>query len=303
MLDSPKPPTSQSAASALPPAEWRARALAHLARVQRWTRPRRERRARGEAHPVYDFLFQYYTCSTGQLEAWHPAPHELLLDTAEARERFAAPVYRATDGVIRRDARALNSRSRLKLASVIELLKATRDRPAHFGCYGMHEWAMVYGGHDVRHAQIAPLRLSQGQVNALVESRPVACSHFDAFRFFAPEAKQMNRVPLERATRYDREQPGCIHANMDLYRWAYTSMPWIGSDLLWQSFELATELRVLDMQAGPYDLRAMGFEPVRVETVEGRDEYQRRQRELSARATVLRDRLIDVVGAISNGSD
>ena len=126
----------------------------------------------------------------------------------------------------------------------------------------------------------------------------MACSHFDAFRFFAPDAKPMNRVPLEWDTRYDREQPGCIHANMDLYRWAFTSMPWIGSDLLWPCFELATELRVLDMRPGPYDLRAMGFEPVRVETPEGRDEYQRRQRELSARATVLRARLIEVVGAI-----
>ncbi len=247
---------------------------------------------------MYDFLFQYYSYSAGQLEAWHPAPHEVLADTPEARERFTEPVYRATDGVIRRDARALTSGGRAKLEGVMHVMTSTRDRPANFGCYGMHEWAMVYGGHDVRHAQIAPLRLPQEQVNALVESRPVACSHFDAFRFFAPDAKPMNRVPLEWATRYDREQPGCIHANMDLYRWAFTSMPWIGSDLLWPCFELATELRVLDMQAGPYDLHAMGFEPVRVETPEGRDEYQRRQRELSARATVLRARLIEVVGAI-----
>ena len=63
-------------------------------------------------------------------------------------------------------------------------------------------------------------------------------------------------------------------------------------------FELAVDLRVLDMQAAPYDLRALGFDAVRVETSEGRDEYQRRQRELSARASVLRARLIDAVGTI-----
>ena len=303
MVQTPIPPTPRAVMSAMTVAEWRARALAHLERVEQWTRPRRERRARGEAHPVYDFLFQYYTYSAGQLEAWHPAPHEFLVDTPEARARFTGPVYRVIGGVIRRDVRALSSDGRAKLKNVMQVLTATRDRPANFGCYGMHEWAMVFGGHDVRHAQIAPLRLPQEQVDAFVASRPLSCSHFDAFRFFAPDAKPMNRIPLEWSTRYDREQPGCIHANMDLYRWAFTSMPWIGSDLLWQCFELATELRVLDMQAGPYDLRAMGFDPVRVETPEGRDEYQRRQRELSARASVLRERLIEAVGAIMGATD
>jgi hypothetical protein len=85
---------------------------------------------------------------------------------------------------------------------------------------------------------------------------------------------------------------------MDLYRWAYASMPWIGSDLLWDSFELATELRVLDMQATPYDLSSLGFEPVRVETPEGRSEYQSRQRALAARAEALRSRLIATLESV-----
>lgn len=279
-------------------AEWQARALAHAERVQRWTRPRRERRSRKETHPVYDFLFTYYRYSGGKLETWHPNPHELLVDGPEARERFNGLAYRAYDGVIGRNTNALTATERTTLDGVLHVLAATQARPANFGCYGMHEWAMVYRGHDVRHAEIAPLRLPQAQVDAFVESRPVACSHFDAFRFFAPAAQPMNRVTLAWSTRHEAEQPGCIHANMDLYRWAYTSMPWIGSDLLWGCFELAMELRVLDMQAGPYDLRAFGFEPVRVETVEGRDAYQRRQRETSVRASALRARLIDVVGAV-----
>ena len=284
----------------LAPAEWQARAGAHLKRVQRWTRPRRERRSRQETHPVYDFMFQYYKYSAAKLETWHPGPNEALVDTPEARERFNAPEYHAADGVILRDARDLSPKGSERLAEVMHVLTATRDRPANFGCYGVHEWAMVFGGHDVRHADIAPLRLPQDQVDAFVESRPVACSHFDAFRFFAPDARPLNRVPLEWSTRHDMEQPGCIHANMDLYRWAFTSMPWIGSDLLWHCFELAVDLRVLDMQASPYDLRPLGFEPVPVETPEGRDEYQRRQRELSERASVLRDQLIEVVGVIAS---
>ncbi len=289
--------SSPPAPTVLGTAEWMARAAAHLARVQPYTVPRRERRARGESHPVHDFLFQYYSYSAGKLETWHPAPHEALEDSAEARARFRAPAYRVETGVIRRHVDDLSPSKREALESTRQLLCDTRDRTAHFGCYGMHEWAMVYGGYDIRHAGVAPLRLPQREIDAFVESRPVACSHFDAFRFFAPSAKPLNRLPIAWETRYDAEQPGCIHANMDLYRWAYTCMPWVGSDLLADCFELAMALRDLDMQAGPYDLRAFHVTPICIETPEGRDEYQRRQHELSARAGVLRARLIGQLDA------
>jgi len=275
--------------------EWQARVEAYLERVQRWTLPYKERRSRHEPHPVHDFLFQYYMYSPGKLETWHPAPSESLVDSPDARERFSPPEYRTAGGVIRRDLGALSHQVREQLKTVVQVLVATQSRPANFGCYGVHEWAMVYRGHDVRHAGIAPLRLPQEEVDGFVESRPVACSHFDAYRFFAHEAKPLNRIQLEWSTRHEMEQPGCIHANMDLYRWAYTAMPWIGSDILLDSFELAADLRVLDMQASPYDLRDLGFEPVRVETMEGRSEYQRRQREFSEKAEVLRAELIEAV--------
>jgi hypothetical protein len=294
--------TREPTAPLLTTTEWQARAVAHLERAQRWTLPYKERRSRRESHPVHDFLFQYYMYSTGKLESWHPAPSESLVDSPEARERFGTPAYRADAGAIRRDPGALSHQGREKLREVADVLVATQSRPANFGCYGVHEWAMVYHGHDVRHAGIAPLRLPQDVVDGFVESQPVACSHFDAYRFFAPEAKPLNRIELEWSIRHKMEQPGCIHANMDLYRWAYTAMPWIGSDLLMDCFELAAELRVLDMQASPYDLRRLGFEPVRVETMEGRSEYQRRQRELSERAEILRAGLIDVVGDVLRSS-
>ena len=289
--------------SVLTTAQWRERDNAHTARVQQFTTPWRERRSRGAVHPVYDFLFQYYHYSPGKLETWHPDAHEHVLDSPTARERFLAPVYVVANGAIRRDTNARSSAEQALHAQTLHVLRATNTRPAHFGCYGMHEWAMVYGGHEVRHAEIAPLRLPQGEVDAFVRSRPVACSHFDAFRFFAPAAKPLNRVPLTWVARHDSEQPGCIHANMDLYRWAYTSMPWIGSDLLWECFALAVELRVLDMEAAPYDLRELGFPPVCVETAAGRDEYQQRQRALAARASVLRARLINVLSVLDGGPE
>jgi len=287
----------------LTPGEWRAREAAYLERVHKWTLPYKQRRSRHEKHPVHDFLFQYYMYSPGKLETWHPAPSQSVADSPDARGRFGPPEYRVEAGVIRRDLSGLSDDRRHQLEEAVGVLVATQGRPANFGCYGVHEWAMVYGGHDIRHDGVSPLRLPQHDIDAFVESRPVACSHFDAFRFFAPEAKPLNRIPLEWTTRHTMEQPGCIHANMDLYRWAYTAMPWIGSDLLLDCFELAAELRVLDMQASPYDLRELGFEPVRVETVDGRAEYQRRQRALSERARVLRVELVSAVkGVLSSAS-
>ncbi|MDX2183700.1 MAG: hypothetical protein SFW08_06945 [Gemmatimonadaceae bacterium] len=276
-------------------AEWQARAATHFARIQPYTAPRRARRARGESHPVHDFLFTYYHYSAGRLESWHPAPGEAIEDSEVARARFRAPAYSVVGGAIVRRPGDIPAGKRDALVRTRALLAATRDRPAHFGCYGLHEWAMVYGGHEIRHAGVAPLRLPQAEIDALVDSRPIACSHFDAFRFFAPAAKPRNRLPIVWETRDSLEQPGCIHANMDLYRWAFTGMPWVGSDLLADCFALAMELRDLDMQAGPYDLRAFGVAPLCIETPEGRDEYARRQRELSQRASGLRAQLIEAI--------
>ena len=45
-------------------ADWQARAAAHAERVDVWVQPHLERRRRGIAHPVHDFLFDYVpTCA------------------------------------------------------------------------------------------------------------------------------------------------------------------------------------------------------------------------------------------------
>ena len=58
------------------------------------------------------------------------------------------------------------------------------------------------------------------------------------------------------------EQPGCVHAGMDLYKWAAKLGPLIESSLLLDCFALAVDARVLDMRASPYDLRDFGFAPI-----------------------------------------
>ncbi|MEZ0277330.1 MAG: hypothetical protein ACAH88_20635, partial [Roseimicrobium sp.] len=117
------------------------------------------------------------------------------------------------------------------------------------------------------------------------------CTHYDAFRFYTPEARPLNTFDPRFETRLDMEQGGCLHANMDLYKWAYKLWPWIGSDLVADAFEVALFGRAMDMRASPYDLEALGFPPIYIETEEGRAEYRRCQQELADRAEPVRRRL------------
>ena len=88
------------------------------------------------------------------------------------------------------------------------------------------------------------------------------------------------------------EQPACLHANMDVYKWAYKLLPLVDSTLVMDCFDLAWDARELDMRAAPYDIRDWGTSDR--ETTEGKAEYVRIQRELSERSIELRERLLKV---------
>jgi hypothetical protein len=278
---------------------WQARATAHRRRVARWTGPHRDRRRRGEAHPVLDFLFTYYSHRPAQLEQWHPGPG-IALREADAFLDVVGHV-RGPDGTVALDPAALPHRHRATAAFVHALLVATAVRPARLGCFGLHEWAMVYRtaaeGSTPRHAAV-PLRLGAAGTDAVVESLPVHCTHHDAFRFFTAAARPRNTVAPTRADQVAHEQPGCLHATMDLYKWAYKLVPATPGELLADCFALAAEVRELDMRASPYDLAAYGYRPVRIETPAGRAEYARAQAGFAHRAAPLRDRLIALCDTI-----
>jgi hypothetical protein len=272
--------------------EWLARRAAHEARVRRWTDPHQARGAAGEKHPVYDFLFTYYAHRPAWLRRWHPGP-DVVLGGAAAREFLRWPEYReATDGVTL-DPGALPPRRREFVGWVRGLLQGTRERPAFFGCFGLHEWAMVYRQTpaEVRH-NAWPLRFGAEELARIVEAGPVCCSHFDAFRFFTAPARPLNRLQPTRAGTAQLDQRGCLHANMDLYKWAFKLDPFTPAELVADCFELARDIREVDMRASPYDLRALGFAPIAIETPAGRAEYEQHQRAFTARGEPLRDRLL-----------
>jgi hypothetical protein len=270
--------------------DWAARAAAHEARVDGWTAPHRERRRRGEAHPVQDFLFTYYSETPGRLRRWHPGPGVVLAPPApHAQWRWYTT---GPDGSVRLDVPAFLADRGATVAFVRRLLAATAARPAFSGCFGLHEWAMVYRDRETRHA--VPLRLGAEGTDAVVEANQIRCTHFDAFRFFTPSAVPRNRVQPTRETQPDLEQPGCLHAGMDLYKWAYKLSPAAPAELVADCFALAGEIRELDMRASPYDLRQHGYAPVAIETPEGKAEYVTAQRGFAERGAVLRERLLGV---------
>ncbi|MFC7789557.1 3-methyladenine DNA glycosylase [Microbacterium sp. MAHUQ-60] len=284
--------TSDSASNGAPLTrpEWTERAARHEARADTLTAQHRERAARGEKHPVWDFLFTYYAYKPALLRRWHPGAGVTL---EEAPERAGWRWYSAGGS---RDA-VFPDRTRFRsekpqLADLVErMLRRTASRPGQFGCFGLHEWAMVYRAGTHRHA--VPLRLGQAGTDAVVEANELRCTHFDAFRFFTDEAVPRNRLPLTRDSQPDLEQPGCLHAGMDLYRWAVKLGPLVPGELLLDCFALARDIRLLDMEAAPYDLSDWDVQPVRIETPEGKAEYVRRQRGFAERGAALRERLLD----------
>ena len=163
----------------------------------RTTRPgRRARRRRtwpaggdGVKHPVHDFLFTYYSFGPRQLRRWHPGTASgwpaRSGDRAEAASTAAAAAGRA----------AIRTRCSPR----------PRSRPANFGCFGLHEWAMVYRQRR-RPATTGRCGSGRAGTDEVVESHRIACSHFDAFRFFTPTAAAaQHAVPRPR-------RPGGVRA-------------------------------------------------------------------------------------------
>jgi hypothetical protein len=277
----------------LPPVTWMPLARAHAERADAMTAGHRARRATGEKHAIEDFLYDYYGTRPAQLRRWHPGVGTGLVPLRGSPEHASWKWYRTyPDGVVTLDTEAYMQARGESVRYIHGLLTATASRPVFSGCFGLHEWAMVYRQPERRHP--LPLRLGQAGTDRVVESHPIRCTHFDAFRFFTPEAVGLNRLQPTRATQVDLDQPGCLHAAMDCHKWASKLGPAVPGALALDCFALAADIRLLDMQASPYDLSSYGQPAVKIETPEGKAEYIARQREFARRAAALRARLIRV---------
>jgi len=269
--------------------EWRHRAARHRERLAPFVGDRLARQARREKHPVRDFLFEYYSYRPAHLLRWTPGPN-VLLEGARPGD-LPWTEFIAADGGLVLPAKSFPEHRRSFVGWALDYLEAIAARPPLFGCFGLHEWAMVYRAPAVRHSR-TPLRLAPAEIASVVEAEQLCCTHFDAYRFFTPAAVPQNRHRLTRDLTDRLDQRGCVHVTMDLYKYAYKLAPWVPAELIADAFELAWRARELDMRASPYDLSGLGSEPIRVESAEGKEEYVRGQRELAAAAVPIRERLI-----------
>ena len=240
--------------------EWQSRRQRHFERLQPYAEERLDRMWRGVKHPVNDFLFEYYSFRPAHLLRWSPGPDILLRDAGSESDWPREAVTVSGGTVI--PAAAFPDHRLPYLGWAIDYLERTGDRAPNWNCFGLHEWAMLYRAPEARHAA-TPLRLSGDAIAAAVDELGLRCTHYDAYRFFTPEAAPKNRISLSRAETPQNDQPACIHAVMDLYKFAFKIAPWIDADITADAFLLAWEARQLDMRASPYDLTAYGWKRFR----------------------------------------
>jgi hypothetical protein len=282
--------------------EWHDRLARHGERLRPYSNERLARMARREKHPVRDFLFEYYAYRPAHLLRWSPGADVLLEDALP--DDLEWHEFTGVNRGLVLTAGSFPAHRASFTRWALEYLRGIADRPPQFGCFGLHEWAMVYRTDDVRHAR-TPLRISRQTIAATVEAEQLCCTHFDAYRFFTTAAAPRNRIQLSREVTDQFDQRGCVHVTMDLYRYAHKISPWVSGELIADTFLLAWKARELDMRASPYDLTSFGLTPIPIETRAGKEEYVECQRRLAEEAIPLRTRLIaeyrKIVDAMAGG--
>jgi hypothetical protein len=275
----------------LPLDDWQDRQNSHQQAIAAILDPYLEKREHHHKDPILDFLFEYYAFRPSHLRKWSPGLGVFL----EGANKQAAPEvseFMITGNGCYLDPARVPEKRKSSVQWILSLLENSLHKKPSFGCFGMHEWAMVYKTDSVRHNQF-PLRMTKEELADFVESRPLVCTHFDAYRFFTKPAKPLNKFKLLRKDFDETEQAGCLHTNMDLYKWGFKLFPWISSDIISEAFLLAVDTRKIDMQASPYDLRSRGLEPIKIETDTGRMEYVKQQRAIYQRSLPIRKKLIE----------
>lgn len=283
-------------------ADWHARADAHTARVVALTEAHLARRSRRESHPIEDFLWTYYSITPADLRRWQPGAGVVLTDAAALRGSWKfAHVIAGTDDVVL-DIDAYLARRAPTVQYVQNLLAQTLEHTPNFGCFGLHEWAMVYQltPEQVRHTRL-PLRLGHERSDQVVRDHRIQCTHYDAYRFFTPPAEPLNTLTPTRENQPDFEQSACLHAGMDVYKWVAKLSPIMPGELLIDAFVLARDIREVDMRASPYDVT--GYDghdgvpllPIRIETAAGKRLYADLQAGFAQRGNALRVRALAAI--------
>lgn len=135
--------TAPLTAGCLPETHWRTRAEKHTQRAHALTAAHLARRARGIKHPIEDFLFTYYSMKPAELGKWHPGAGIVLEGAAceRASWRYYTVPSNTSDAMV--DTQQFFQKRAKTVDYIADLLRKTLTRTPRFGCFGLHEWAMV----------------------------------------------------------------------------------------------------------------------------------------------------------------
>eukprot|EP01041_Mallomonas_annulata_P005090 gene5090-10186_t len=287
--------------------------------------PEKQRHHLIATHPIYNFMHRYYRFSANDLKKYSPGlgvTFETPISTDTSDSNLFHPRFLQHDPISETSTYIPFNISHTgihgwpTLLRSYDILTSTLKNKANYRCFGFHEWAMLYSGNSnknnnenkeiiiKKHQENLNLRISQEIINNVVESNQLYCTHFDAWRFFHKDAQILNHYnPIERNTQSLYEQPACIHANMDLFKYAYQAYPLISSRLLLKTLKLAIKARIIDMRASPYDVsQYTECNPhIEVEVEAGRKVYIHEQEKLASQGYDIRRELIEEYELIFNG--
>lgn len=271
---------------------WKSLCMKHRSRVKDLLGGKYYDRNIHDRHPIYNFIFNYYRFRPHRtLELYSPGVGVALSSSSfhhlEKELYLPSDKYLSTlkENYIKIDpVKSLNESSIQRIKNILTLLEMVQNRKPSFSCFGVHEFAMLHSG--ARHSYYQKnlkLRMTQDQIDRVVERAPIACTHFDATRHFPKSASKRCKVKTSPKQRIENEQAGCVHTNLDLFKHSLRLWPFASSELVADALELAIHARELDMRASPYDLkstpnlelnRKFDFTPVLIETESGRAEFR-----------------------------
>src|SRR5437667_8852270 len=116
----------------LPRATWEKTRAVYLARVRPSVEERLRRMSRGEKHPVYDFLFEYYSFRPAHLLRWTPG-FGVALEGA-TREDVLWPEFETCDNGLSLPAERFPDHRVSYLRWAVEYFRATAAREPAFAC-------------------------------------------------------------------------------------------------------------------------------------------------------------------------
>ena len=119
-------------------AQWTDRMKRHEQRAREWIDPHLQRRSRGEKHPIWDFLFDYYSIRPSRVLRWHPGLDATLIDATDAPHTHWRDYTVKQDGTVCADVDSFLSHRGNAMDKVLTLLRASEDNRAQFDLSLIH---------------------------------------------------------------------------------------------------------------------------------------------------------------------